>query len=199
MKGDLGSKLFRNSAIGGAAGTVGGGIFGAIKANRKIKALPKDTVTLRAHDKPVYDTIVVGDEYAPIYMTDTDGNVSTIPNWDDVDAKFPMRNEDGALQMEHVPAKTISDHGRAIVSEVTHNIKEPSNIPSYEEFQQMKADGKSYDYEYIKYKKVGQWKEPVVKFETGISRAAHVFGYAAAGMALGAAGGALITLALDKA
>lgn len=179
----LGNKLFKNAAIGGGAGAVGGGIFGAIKAQKKIDALPTQEVNVDSYQRPVFEEQQIGENT----MFDQFDEKYKEP----IIARVPVRNEDGSLKMETAPERTVTGKGEAIRGSRTHDIETPDYLAT-----RPKED--SHEYKVVRYRKIGEWEEPMIRFDTGVSRIAHVFGYAAAGMAIGATGGALVTLALDK-
>ncbi|MFP4499278.1 MAG: hypothetical protein ACLFQV_13800 [Vulcanimicrobiota bacterium] len=193
----LGKKLFTGAAIGGGVGAVAGGITGGIIANQKIEALPTDTVELGSFKKPMFEEKVMGRD-TNINLDFEGGGYNGVSSHS-VTAKFPVRNPDGTLHMQEVPGRTVTGHGKAMVTERLHEIREPVGTEKSTYAGDNFGDGINVNsHTRVKYKNVGYWKEPVVKFETGVSRAGHILGYAAAGLAAGATGGALVALALDK-
>lgn len=186
----LGKKLFKNAAIGGGIGAVGGGIFGGVKAKQKIDALPRDTVTLESYEKPVMERVKVGRN------SFTDGKYNGEPGTKKY-ADAPARNPDGAIKMEAVPEQTVEGPLKGRVEHRSHDIREPVGIRSYRKKVEI-GDVSYYKRKWrVRYGTVGEWTEPVAVFEHGVNVAGRVLGYAAAGMAVGATGGALVTLALE--
>lgn len=194
----LGQKMFKGAAIGGGVGAVAGGIYGGIKANQEIKSLPVDTVEIKGFDKPMYETRTVGNNMH--VNIDFENPEYSHVSSHRTTAEFPLKNPDGSVKMEHIPARTVRGHGEAVVSEVVHDIKEPVDAHTSTYGGSNFGDGVSVNqYTSVDYRTIGHWTEPVVKFETGVSMAGNILGYAAAGLVVGGIGGALVSLALDKA
>lgn len=198
---ELGKTMFGAGAIGAGAGFIGGGIYGVHKANQKIKELPTDTVTLGAHETPIMEERVVGNRTwvtVDNYDYDGDGNTdSSVPNihTNQVTADYPLKNADGTVQMEHHPAKTVTDHGKAIVTEKEHSIREPYNISNNTYI----SEGFSCVDVNVDYRTIGHYTVPEVRFETGVSKFGHFMAYGLGGAAIGGVAGALVGLAMNKA
>jgi hypothetical protein len=200
---EIGSKMFKGAGLGAGVGAVGGGVYGYIKAQGEIEKLPTETVTLSKYDQPLYEEKIVGKNI------DVDVNLENLKEGDtsgthvtayDVKAKYPLKNPDGTVKMDHMPARTITGHGKAIMSEVSHPIEEPSNIGSYQSAGDNYGNGVGYNkYTTVEYRTIGHWLEPTVNFETGVSLVGNILGYAAAFAVAGGIGGAVIAAVLDKA
>lgn len=195
---EIGSKMFTGAGIGAAAGAIGGGIYGGIKAHQKIENLPTETVTLPGYDRPLYEERYVGrDSHINI---DFSGDGYSGAHSYDVTAKFPLKNADGSVKMEHIPSQNITGHGKAVINDKMHPIQEPSGVRTHTNVGNNYGDGVNVNsHTTVDYKTIGYWKEPTVEFETGVSRFGHIMGYAAAGAVVGALGGALVAAAIDKA
>ena len=186
MSKPIGKKMFSGAKVGAGIGALGGGIYGGIKAQQKINALPVDKVELGGYDKPVYETRPVAKEMHGVFQSTKT-------------AEFPVRNPDGSLKMEHVPSQIIEGRGEPVFSERSHDIKEPikaiqshflgndEGLINYNEFTR------------VEYGKVGTWSEPLVSFDHGVNVLGNVLGYAAAGAVLGGVGGAIVGAAIGAA
>lgn len=193
---EIGRKMFSGAGVGAGVGAVAGGIYGGIQAQQKIEQLPVNQVELPAYDRPMYEDRVVGrDSYTRI---DFDNTYMNGHSSHDVTARFPLMNPDGSVRMEHIPAQTIQGHGRPIVNSLQHPIQEPTNVTTHTNIDNYSGVGIN-QHTNVSYRTIGYWQEPQVDFETGVSRFGHIAGYAAAGAALGAVGGALVAAALQKA
>lgn len=169
----LGNKLFKGAKYGAAAGGVAGGVFGALKAQEKLDAMPVETVTISQHQRPIYENRTYN----------VDNKL--------VKVEVPVRNEDGSLKMETVPERTVSGKGRPVINQTTHEVQDPIGAdPVF----QVKFDNEGNPIT----QKAGEWIETTVDFNSGVSRVKSALLYGAIGMGAGAAGGALIALALDK-
>ena len=195
----LGKKMFKGAAIGGGAGALAGGIYGGIKAKGEINSLPVDTVEVGAYDKPLYETRTVANNMH--VNIDFDNPEFSGVSSHRTTAEFPLKNPDGSVKMEHIPARTVTGHGEGRINEVVHDIKEPvGTSTSTYGGTGYSGDGVNVNqYTTVDYRTIGHWTEPVVKFDTGVSMAGNILGFAAAGAAIGGIGGAVVALALDKA
>lgn len=196
---EIGRKMFVGAGIGAGVGAVAGGIYGGISANAKIENLPTETVTLSGHQRPLYEERAVGRNTSTRIDFTGDAPLGNGHSSYTVTAKYPMRNADGSLQMEQIPARQVTGHGRPVTTELQHEIREPSGVRTNTHVGDNYGDGVNADtYTTVDYRTVGYWKEPVVRFETGVSTFGHIAGYAALGLTAGAIGGGLIAVALDK-
>ena len=182
MNKSIGNKMFTGAKIGGGLGAVGGGIYGGIKASQKINDIPVDTVELKGYEKPVFETKPIAKEYHTVVRTTKT-------------AEFPVRNPDGSLKMEQVPAKTVEGRGTPVFGEKVHEIKEPIKAVQTHFLGNDEGFINYNQFTNIEYENIGTWSEPTVRFDHGVNVGGYVLGYAAAGAAIGGLGGALVALA----
>ena len=123
---EIGKLAFKGAAIGGGAGLVTGAIVGGIEANNQIKKVPLESIEVPEQQRPVYEEKYIGTE------TDTHINYEnpllSYTRTNNEYAKFPVRNPDGSIKMETVPARVETGHGKPYIETTQKNITEPTNI-----------------------------------------------------------------------
>ena len=153
-------------------------ISSEFRANHQIEQQPLNTVTVPAHDIPMFDTRVVGeDRYTSIdtrHLRNSDSYGSQVT------AKYPVRNADGSLRMQHIPEQQITGHGKPLVNMNQRAIQEPSDIRHN---TSVDTSGKVdvHTTTSVSYKTIGYYQEPSVKWETGVSTFGQVMAYGALG------------------
>jgi len=192
---ELGQAMFGGAAIGAGAGFVTGGIYGGIVAQQKIEKLPLNQVTLPGYDRPLFEDRYVGRD---THMSISGGIDSKYDYSTARTATYPLKDAFGAVRFEHVPEQIVQGHGTPLVGSTQRPIQEPAFISTNTHVDTYNGVSVNTN-THVDYRTIGYWQQPYVNFETGISRFGHIMGYGLAGMAFGAAGGALIAAALHQA
>jgi gas vesicle protein len=200
-------------------GTVGGGLAGSalgwIQAEKKIKSLPVETVTLNIKE-PIYKTQEIGkipkDQTVAIKWwggidLDNFRQEPKVPIYKEVLVKD---NNGNVVYNEY--QKSFSGHGEPIVNYVTKQVKEPVFLgysskawPIRREFcytnDNCRWETTGYRIIFspkVEKKVVDTYQQPVVKFKTGISVAEHVIVGGLIGAAVGGVLGGVVAAILNK-
>lgn len=215
---DFGFEI-KGAILGGAVGTVVGGFAGFNSAMSEIKKLPIESVTLE-WQKPVTIQKVLGkipeDYYERNYFGISIGNPISMTN---VRREVPVLKDSGPVMQD--TEKIFSDHGKPVVEWKTREINDMT-LKGYSEskwedghyetvldghdsegkeitHQVYKIDGWRHTYSpNIDYKNIGTYKEPVVKFETGVDVLGKTVTGALIGLGAGAASGAIAAAVLKR-
>lgn len=209
----------QGAKIGGGIGLVAGGAYGFASANSDIHKLPLNFTT-QEWDSPVMRDKLLGKipddhtSYSSIHHSkDTECTENVIE-------KAPVINSDGNPKMEHI-TKTWTDHGKPVVewktkpiedlifkgwderiSEMFHFDRKCSGHDSQGReicHQEKHVDGYRHRfYPEIDKVKVGEYNEPVVKFDTGVDVLGRTLTCAFFGLVVGAASGALVKAVYDR-
>ncbi|MCS7243163.1 MAG: hypothetical protein RMJ36_00270 [Candidatus Calescibacterium sp.] len=208
-----GENIVKGVGIGAAGGAIVGSILGGIQANKKVKALPIETVEVKIKE-PVYETREIGkippNQYVPSWPW---GSVNNNPT-ESVYEKFPIKDESGKVVYKEY-TQTFQGHGKPVVNYTTQEVKEPifkgysqtiwEDIDEYciknEYTEKCYQEVKGYwirFYPKIDYKIIDTYQKPHVKFETGISYLEHILVGGLAGAAIGGIVGGVVAAALTK-
>ena len=178
----IGNRMFKGATVGAGLGAVGGGIYGAIKAQNLIDNPPVDTVEIGGYERPMFVERTVG------------GNFHF--GWDGVDAgrvkaTFPVQNANGTIKTEYISPQSETGLGKGSVEWIEHDILEPQVS------RDINGSGGLNTRTHVDYVPTGEtWLEPSVKFDTSVNKGAHILGYAAVGALAGGVGGALVAAAI---
>lgn len=209
----------KGALVGGTAGAVIGGVVAYNSAMTEVNKQPIESVTLE-WQKPVTQDKVIGkmpgDYYEPNNLWSAFNNHNTLV---DVTREAPVL-KDGVPVMEQTQ-KTFSDHGKLQVQWNQKPIQDPW-LKGYSESkwedghyetvhvghdsngnditeQRYEVDGWQHRFTAdVQYKKVGEFKEPQVTFETGVNVGMKTFEGILLGLGLGAVSGAIAAAALKK-
>ena len=219
----LGDSILKGATIGAGVGGATGIILGAIEANKKVKALPVESVTLNIKE-PVYETKEIGkipkNQYVPSWPWNSVNTTPTEPVYE----KVPLKDKNGNVIYKEYQ-QTFQGHGKPLVNYETKEVKEPtfngysqsiwedSDTDCYttEEYdyydEEYKTVTRCYEdidgywvrfYPKIDYKVIDTYQKPVVKFETGVSYAQHMILGGLMGAAVGGVIGGVLGAVVNK-
>jgi len=198
--------------VGAVGGGIGGAVLGKIQADRKIKSLPVESVTLTIKE-PVYEEKEIGKiprDYKSFSRWGADERKPEVP----VYRKVPVKDSEGNVVYKEYE-RTFSGHGKPEVKYVTRQVKDPI-FEGYDYFVREETEEvckRHFDHEHcrevtvgykiryypkIKEEVIDTYEEPVIKFETGVNVAKHIIVGGLIGAAVGGVIGGITAAILNK-